>query len=1036
MNEWENPELVGYGIERPRCTTIPYLNPLTEQWEDPDGIVSLSGTWKFQWSPAPSRRPSDFFKLDYDASGWDDMEVPANWQFHGYDAPVYTNVTYPFENNPPYIQSHFNPVGSYRKEFELPKDWAEKPVFIHFAGVSSAFYVWINGSKVGFSQGSRMPAEFEITPYVHAGANVVAVEVYRWSAGSYLEDQDMWRLSGIFRDVFVYSLPPVAIWDFSVTCELDDHYQDALVHIGAYIRNMSGTASEQWSLEAAIIDPKAEGPGSSGERGRLVASASAQAISVPRGQSEQVRVEMNVENPRKWTAETPELYVVELGLRDESGKVVDSARCNFGFRKVEIRDAQLLVNGIPIKLKGVNRHEFHTDYGQAVPVDVMLEDVRIMKQHNINAVRTAHYPNDTRWLDICDLYGLWVIDEADIESHGVAWWDPDVTLAERPQWRHAHLDRVQRMVGRDRNHPSVIMWSLGNEAGAGSNFEAASEWVHEHDPSRPVHYEGAWNAEYVDIESRMYMPISFLTEYAARGPQKPLILCEYAHAMGNSIGNLQDYWDVIDAYPCLAGAFIWEWADHGIRRLDDEGREYWAYGGDFGDQPNDGNFCCDGIVLPDRTPEPEIFEVKKVYQQIAVEPVDLASGKVRVRNKHAFADLGFVRAVWRLSCDGRTVDSGELAIPTVEAGLAAVVDVPYRVPQVEPGAEYWLTVEFSLAGDHRWADAGHVVAWDQFKIPAAPAAPIIPGRRKSFYEMPKVFIDERESSFVVRGRNFGISLCKETGVISSFSADGVQLMASPLAPNFWRVPIDNDIGNGMPERCGVWRHAGRDRTVTALGWERLADSAVAIYVEGLISAGDSHYSTVYIAHGTGDVVVRNTLALDECMPEVPRIGMKMEMSPDFRDVVWYGRGPHENYWDRKTGAPVGLYRLPVAKLGHPYARPQETGNRCDVRWAAFRRADGVGLAIIGMPTFDMSAWDCAMGELEMARHVHELRRGQVITVNIDYKQMGVGGDDSWGARPHPEYTLYPKAYTYSFRLRPCGPGFGDPSQWARIRVPG
>ena len=1031
MNEWENPELVGYGREAPRCTTFPYLNPATGEWEYPEDAIALSGRWKFHWSPSPGERPVGFFRPGYDVSGWDDIEVPGNWQYAGYDHPIYLDVKYPFENNPPYIQSHFNPVGSYRKEFELPRGWEGNPVFIHFAGVNSAFYVWVNGSRVGFSQGSHMPAEFDITPYVRAGKNLVAVEVYRWCAGSYLEDQDMWRLAGIFRDVFVYSLPPVAIWDFSVSCDLDGEYRDAVLRIDAAVRNMLGKASGDWCCDVKVVDPEQMGSGLSQGAG-VIASSGARLASISPRELRQVRVEIDVPNPRKWTAETPELYVVEICLRDGSGNAVHRARCNFGFRKVEVCDARLLVNGVPVKLKGVNRHEFHTDHGQAVPVDVMLEDVRLMKKHNINAVRTAHYPSDTRWMDICDLYGLWVIDEADIESHGVP-CKPGITLAARPEWRHAHLDRVERMVVRDRNHPSVIIWSLGNEACAGPNFEAASRWIRAYDPSRPVHYEGAWDVEYVDVESRMYRPISFLLEYVRRKPDKPLILCEYAHAMGNSVGNLKDYWDVIDAHPCLAGAFIWEWADHGIRRHDEKGCEYWAYGGDFGDEPNDGNFCCDGIVLPDRTPEPEILEVKKVYQQIKVEPVDLASGKVRIRNKHAFADLGFVKAVWKLECDGEAVDGGELVLPPLEAGSEAVMSVPFEIPGVEPGAEYWLTIEFLLAQHLRWADAGHVVAWDQFKVevPVAPAK-----KRLCLCEMPTVEIDEKDSSLVLRGPNFEVSLCKETGLITSFSANGAGFLAKPLAPNFWRVPIDNDIGNGMPERCAEWRHAGRDHLVTGACWERLSDSAVAVYVEGTLPAGDSHYSTVYTVYGTGDVVVDNTFALDESMPEVPRIGMEMQMPPEFVNAAWYGRGPHENYWDRKTGAAVSLWRLPVSELGHPYARPQETGNRCDVRWAAFTRDDGVGLAILGMPAFDMSAWDCDPRELEEARHVNELARGHIITVNIDYKQMGVGGDNSWGARPHPEYTLYPMTYSYSFRLRPCGPGFGDPRRFARLRMPG
>jgi len=1033
INEWENPELTGYGLEEPRCATIPYLDPAAGEWRYPEQCIVLSGKWKFHWSANPGLRPTHFFRTDYDVSEWADIPVPGNWQFHGYDIPIYTDVTYPFENTPPRIQPHFNPVGSYRCDFELPADWVNRPVFLHFAGVNSAFYVWINGCKVGFNQGSHMPAEFEVSALTRPGKNTIAVEVYRWCAGSYLEDQDMWRLAGIFRDVFIYSPPPVHIRDFRVECDLGGDYPDAVIRVSAEVRNLSQHTSGPLVLAASLIDPL---------ENRCCCTWSVPVESISQYGASCVEMRTEVANPRKWSAETPDLYIVLLELNNESGACIHSARCNFGFRAVEIHGERLLVNGVPVKLKGVNRHEFHPDWGQAVPVEVMLEDVRLMKQHNINAVRTAHYPNDTRWLDICDLYGLYVIDEADIESHGVP-CTPGVTLAGRPEWRAAHLDRTKRMVIRDRNHPSVIIWSLGNEACDGPNFEAAADWIHAVDPSRPVHYEPAWNAPYVDVESRMYKDTAFLQDYVRRRPTKPLILCEYAHAMGNSVGNLQDYWDVIDAHPCLAGAFIWEWADHGIRRTAPDGQEYWAYGGDFGDVPNDGNFCCDGIVLPDRTPQPAMAEVRKVYQHITVEPVELSTGKVRIRNKYSFMCLSFLVPTWELSSNGRTLQQGELPQLALGPGESTELTIPVDMSDARAGVEHYLTIRFALREATRWAEARHVVAWEQFPVDTCAAAhegASAARPRIALSSMPELGLLCTDTTVVLSGAlgawPFEVAIGRRSGAIEGFTMGKIKLIASALVPNYWRVPVDNDVGNKMPARCGVWRHAGRDGRLLQLTVERLGPSAVVVCTQGLLPAGNSRYSTVYAIFGTGDVLVTHSLIPEGRLPEIPRIGMQTEIPGEFVTTTWYGRGPHENYWDRKTSARVGVYSMPTVELAHPYCRPQETGNRCDVRWVAFTGPDGAGILAAGMPTIEFSAWPCAMDDLESARHVHEVPRRGWFTVNLDYRQMGVGGDNSWGAKTHPEYVLYPMPYTYSFRIRPYVPIMGDPSTVAMLSLPG
>jgi beta-galactosidase len=633
VNDWENPEMIGRNNEPAHCTLVPYADTrsaLTGTPETSPYYKLLSGKWKFHWVKNFAGVPKDFHKVDYDVSDWKHIPVPSMWQLQGYGIPRYLNTRYAFKADPPHVPTDYNPIGLYRTEFTVPADWERRQVFLHFEGVDSAFYLWINGQEVGYSQGSMTPAEFRITPYLRPGENILAAQVIRWSDGSYLECQDMWRLSGIFRDVYLFSTPTVHLRDFFVRSYLDGQNRDAVLSVVAMLHNYSHKPAGAHSVDVTLLDGKGNPVGKSPLMSDRIASISGSSDGT-------IEIRMNVSNPLKWSAEAPNLYVVMLELKDATGKIIEVERCNFGFRKVELTNGQLQVNGRSILIKGVNRHEFDPDRGRAVTYERMVQDIELLKRNNINAVRTSHYPDNPKWYDLCDRYGIYLIDEANIESHGIG-YDPAKTLGNKPEWQLAHMDRTISMVERDKNHPSIIIWSLGNEAGDGINFEATSAWIHQRDPSRPVHYERAMDYRnhtarpHTDIVCPMYAGIGWLQQYAKTGQDRPLILCEYAHAMGNSVGNLQDYWDTIEAYAHLQGGFIWDWVDQGLRksakRTPDgaESADYWAYGGDFGDQPTDGNFCCNGIVQPDRKPNPSLYEVKKVYQYIKVHPVDATAG--------------------------------------------------------------------------------------------------------------------------------------------------------------------------------------------------------------------------------------------------------------------------------------------------------------------------------------------------------------------------------------------------------------------------
>jgi len=1029
INDWENPEMIEYNKEPTHCTLIPYKKQdkaIKCEREQSEYYKSLDGKWKFNWVKKPTDRPKDFYKTSYDVSKWKEVNVPSNWQMEGYDIPIYLNVRYPFNPdyntlNPPKIPHNWNPVGSYRTEFEIPSNWKGRQLFLHFDGVKSAFYIWINGELLGYSQGSMTPAEFDITDYVNKGENVLAVEVYRWSDGSYIEDQDMWRLSGIYRNVYLFSTPKVHLRDFFITADLDDGYKDSKLKVKAKVKNYGTKSADLHTLTVNLIDP-------TGRKVKTKSPMIEETKFIHGGTEIVLNIEGEVNNPAKWTAETPNLYTVLLTLKNSKDKVIEYESSKFGFRKIEIKEGQLFVNGQSILIKGVNRHEHDPKFGRNVSYENMLLDIKLMKQFNINTVRTCHYPNKPEWYDLCDEYGIYLIDEANMETHGIS-YGADILPGSDPIWTTASVDRMRSVVERDKNHPSVICWSLGNEMGFGENVAEMAIYAKRADPTRILNYRQMW--EVVDMVCYAYPTIETIEEHGKNNPNTPLFMEEYEHAMGNSVGNIKDYWDVIKRYPSLIGGCIWDWVDQGLPKKTPEGEEYWGYGGDFGDTVNDGNFCINGLVFADRKLQPKIWEVKKVYQYINSEPVDLSSGIIKILNEYNFTNLDKFNLNWELKESGKIIERGTLDKISIKPHGNKEVNIPFKKPELNAGSEYWLNINFLLKNETSWAEKGHEVAWEQFKIPfEVPAVPTM-----KLEDIPALELTEAGDEIKMKGKDFELAISKEKGTITSYKYMNKEFIVEGPALNFWRAPIDNDNGNNMPERLAIWRDAGANIKVKSVEAERINKQMVRISISSDIPAGNSSCKSIYTVYGSGDVIIENNYTLDSELPNVPRIGMSMKINGEFSNFQWYGRGPHENYWDRKEGSPVGLYSSTVEEQHVPYVTPQENGYKTEVRWASLTNKEGIEIIAFGMPLLSVSAHHYTMEDLEKAKHTYELKRDKDITLNLDYKQMGVGGTDSWGARTLPKYRLPAKSYTYKFRLKASSNGKTTPSDLLKMSLP-
>jgi len=1030
--ELEDVTLYGRNRLPPHAFYVPHATlggALSGDRERSPWYRSLNGTWRFRYVANPADRPLGFWRDDADLAGWDSIPVPGNWETLGFGIPIYTNITYLYPPNPPYVPHDDNPVGSYRRSFSIPDAWRGRRVILHFGSLKSAGFVWVNAREAGFAKGSKTPAEFDVTDLLRPGENTVAVQLFRFSDGDYLEDQDYWKISGIERDVFLYAVPATHVRDVWARPSLDSTLQRGTLAVDVTIARAGQARADPGRLGVTLLGP---------DQRPVLAAPLTREVRLRAAAETTLTLQAEVPSPARWTAETPRLYTMVLALLDARGDTTEILAQRLGFRRVEVRRGLLLVNQVPITLRGVNRHEHDPVTGRYVTLESMRRDVELMKQANINAVRTSHYPNDPRWYDLADEFGLYLIDEANVESHGMG-YHPDTTLGNRPPWREAHLDRTIRMVERDKNHPSVIIWSLGNEGGDGVNFEATSAWIHRRDPSRPVMYERAGQRPHVDLVTPMYSRIPDLLDYVRTWRDRPLILCEYAHAMGNSVGNLQDYWDVIDAEPQLQGGFIWDWVDQGLAARTRDGEPYWAYGGDYGPRgtPSDGNFLFNGLVGPDRTPHPHYFEVRKVYQPVATRRLADTPGSVQVVNRHDFRDLSHVTLRWTLTADADTLARGEQPDLAVGARDSAVVTLAVPPVRGAPGAEVQLSVAYVLKRDEPFRPAGTVLAWDQFALPQL--ATVLAAEARP--PMPDAVLVEDAARITVTGPRFRAVFDRVRGTLRSLTWDGTELILAGPEPNFWRAPTDNDFGNRMPRRQRIWRRAGPDRHLEHIRARQVSRQRVTVESEELIPAGGARVFTTYDVYGSGDIVLRQRFVPgDTTLPELPRLGLRLTMPAGFDSVMWFGRGPQESYWDRKTGAAVGLYRAASIDLYHPYGRPQETGTRSDVRWMAVTNAAGIGLLAVGQPLLEASALpflqeDFDEGQEKVNRHAADLRRRPLTEVRLDWHQMGVGGDDSWGALPHRQYRLPLRTYEWGLRLRPFAPGDGPLFALARSPLP-
>lgn len=973
--------------------------------EQSSNYMTLNGRWKFHWVKDADARPLDFWKPAFNDKGWNEIAVPGIWELNGYGDPVYLNVGYAwrnqFKNNPPEVPTENNHVGSYRREFVVPASWKGKDIIAHFGSVTSNMYLWVNGRYVGYSEDSKLEAEFDLTPYLKPGQkNLVAFQVFRWCDGSYMEDQDFFRLSGVARDCYLYARSKKRIQDIRVLPDLDSEYVNGSLTVSLDVK---GTGNI--SLELVDAD------------GKQVKTASAQRSGT---------IRMEVAAPHKWTAETPYLYTLYASLK-ETGEIIP---VKVGFRKVEITNSQVLVNGQPVLFKGANRHELDPDNGYVVSRERMLQDIKLMKQLNINALRTCHYPSDSYLYDLCDKYGIYMVAEANLESHGHR--RGENAIAMRPDYMNAHLERNQRNVQRNFNHPSIIVWSLGNEAGYGPNFEVAYDWVKKEDSSRPCQYEEAIWTEggKTDIYCPMYAGYQSLEKYAKGKDPRPFIQCEYAHAMGNSLGGFKEYWDLYRKYPNLQGGFIWDFVDQSLRWKGKDGATIYAYGGDFNRfDPSDINFCDNGLINPDRKPNPHAYEVQHYYQNIWITPADLSKGEINIYNENFFRDLSAYYLKWEVLADGEVVRRGRVerlqVAPQQTARLALNIGKP------TPGKEYLLNVACCLKNMEGLLPADYVVAKNQLTLLPYQAPEMILKNVASANTAPVVpqIIDNQRNFLVIKGENFVMEFNKTSGYLSKYQVDGQELIeeGTALTPNFWRAPTDNDFGAGLPSRWKVWKSP--DIHLTSLQ-SAIGQEQVVVTAEYEIKEVSARLSLSYLINNKGTVLVNQKMTTDKSakIPPMFRFGMQMQMPQTFSTVEYYGRGSIENYSDRNHCTDLGIYRQTVDEQFYPYIRPQENGTRTDIRWWKMLNAACNGLQIIADAPFSASALHYTIESLDEGLtkkqgHSPEVQKAPLTNLCIDKKQMGLQGVNSWGGLPLPEYQLPYGDYEFTFILQPIEHSF-------------
>lgn len=1015
---WENPQINGLNRLPMRSSGFPWddeQSALKAGKINSSRIKILDGKWKFYFSPTPEGSPENFYEENFNSSSWKMMDVPSNWELKGYGTAIYTNIRYPFKVNPPFIAHTDNPTGSYLTEFILPENWSGQRVILHIGAASSAAYIWINGKEVGYSEDSFLPSEFEITSYIKPGKNTLACRVLRWSDGSYLEDQDHWRLSGIQRTVYLEAVPTAFISDFFVKPVLDNALTTGTLKVVAKTNGLSLDAAKDWTFKVQLYDTKNmavwEKPLVKSVQKNLEDEKNSGFNQSP---FPDIHIQGEIKNPRLWSSETPNLYTMTISLVDPQGKTVEVRSSKVGFRKIEWGSFGLKVNGQRVLLQGANRHEHDEVNGKILTRDLMLKDIMLMKQNNFNAVRTSHYPNDEEWYRLCDEYGIYVMDEANLETHGVGSY-----LSQHPDWALAYLERAIRMVERDKNHPSIISWSLGNESGSGQNHAAMAGWIKDYDPTRFIHYEGAElpnrqkDAAYVDVYSRMYRQLPAMIDLANNDDTRPVVYCEYAHSMGNSSGNLFKFWDAFHKYPRMIGGFVWDWVDQGVKMQTKDGKVFWGYGGDHGEPIHDSNFCFNGVVLPDRGLKAATAEFKKVMQNIHSEAVNVAEGKILVKNRYSFTDLNAFSLKWELSENGQPLENGSIKLPAIKPFNQSEVVIPFKKPSLKAGHEYFLKVSFVLNEATTWAPAGFMVAWEEFKMPFETKP--LPSPKLS--GLPVLSTVETTAELLVKGKDFTFRFNKQNGFLESVLVGKNEFLKTPLKPNFWRALTDNDERCGTANRLRIWENAAEKLTLKSFAVTKVNEIITTVSTRHTIDSLGT-VSIDYLIQGNGQIEITHTVFISDTAPEPMRIGMMVHVPAQYDKIKWFGLGPHETYIDRKKGAATGLYTASVKNNFFSYPQPQESNNKTEVRFMSLTNDKNQGLLVTGESLLSVNALPYSQDNLDKAKHPYDLVTGDFINLNIDLQQMGVGGDNSWSpeGEPHKEFMLKEKQYSYKFRL--------------------
>jgi len=1011
---WNDPKVIKLGQEDDHCFIHPYADEAEcDQNVQSSRVFSLNGKWKFHWANSPAERPIDFYKSEYNCADWDEINVPADWQMEGHGVPIYLNKSYPFPKNPPYVDDEYNPVGSYFRKFEISEEWTDFEIFLSLESVNSSATVWVNGEQVGYHQDSKTKAEFYISPFLKEGQNELAIEVYRWCDGSYLECQDFWRLSGIERDVYLTARPKTYIKDFTVRTILDDDYQDALLDIDVDVLHKRLDGSGDYEVRLTLKDGDVE---------FYTDSQKVQFISD--GLTKKLKFSKPIKNPKKWTAETPQLYELEIQLINQKTGIREYIKSKIGFRSVEIKDGVLLVNGKYVTLKGVNHHEHDEVNGHVISEDSMIQDILLMKENNINAVRNSHYPKSKRWYGLCDEYGLYVVDEANIEAHAMGArfqdeYDENEHTSHLEDFKEAHLLRVKSMYHRSKNHASIIIWSLGNEAGNGPNHDTTYDWLKAQDSSRPIQYEQSGEDYNTDIVCPMYPTLEQVKAYGVSDKDRPYIMCEYSHAMGNSLGNFKEYWDLIHTYRLLQGGFIWDWHDQGLAAYDSEEKKYWKFGGDYGseDVPSDGNFCINGLVFPDRTAHPHLEEVKKVYQNVKVELLDWHEGHLKLTNLFSFTPLKNVEIIYRIWYWDSVKDqveelSGMREILLLQSQDHSVIQIN-EITELSSEEDLFLDIEVV---DN--AESNNFLAREQFvkKGIKRQKERKAPGLDSIHYSLDK------NKNHVIQWGSHKLMIDGISGHLTSLESDHIQIIKTPLRLNFWRASVDNDFGWDMLTKCQQWRYAHKSFQVTDFEIDKNEhDIKLSLYLMNDPLAVTCKV-TYHIDNSCKIMIHYNLdIAVSDEDGFIPRIGLFTELNSSFSAIEWLGRGGHENYPDRKSAAHYGIYESRVADLHEPYISAQENGMRCDVAWCKFRSVNGQQIRISSEHSFGLTASPYSSEDFTRTDQ-HQLKSAELpasekVCLSLDYLQMGVGGIDSWGALPLDQYMIGAGRYQFSFDLQ-------------------